>query len=153
MLEWVLAGFTGLSALTAAAALLRLGTQRSIDQETLNEMRRKAAREQEEREAKRRREDDERERKRITDDERRREVLASELAALTRRSNERFQQWQDAIADLDELWAAYEDDLMPWIRKAQRKLNDAGIDIEPPPTLRRLHRHRPQPIGDMASHE
>lgn len=153
MLDWILAGFAGLSALTAAAALLRLGTQRSIDQETLNEMRRKAALEQEERDRKRRIEDDARDEKRRRDDEERRDVLRSELEQLTERSNSRFAYWQDAIADLDDLWAAYEDDLMPWIRKAQRKLHDAGIDIEPPPTLRRLHRHRPQPIGDMANYE
>lgn len=142
MLPWILAGFTGLSALTAAAALWRLGTQKNIDEETLKQMRRQAQLEEEARDRKRREEDDQRDRKRRDDDEARGAVLRQELAALTKRSNDRFQQWQDTVADLDDLWATVEDELLPWIRDAYRKLRESNIDIRQPPTIRsRRARH------------
>lgn len=142
ILQWILAGCTILSALVAATALLRLGTQKGIDNETLNKMQREREREEQEREQKRRVEEDLRERRRIDADERRNAVLRRELADLTERSNQRFQQWQDAVADLDELWSTVEDDLLPWIREAYSKLLERGIDIRRPPPIRRRERRR-----------
>ncbi|WP_197515461.1 hypothetical protein, partial [Mycobacterium sp. E1747] len=81
-------------------------------------------------------------RRRIDADERRSAVLRRELADLTERSNQRFQQWQDAVADLDELWSTVEDDLLPWIREAYSKLLERGIDIRRPPPIRRRERRR-----------
>jgi hypothetical protein len=141
MLQWVLAGCTVLSALVAAAALVRLGTQRGIDEETLNKMRREREREEDERDCKRREEDQRRDQQRIDADERRNSILRDELAQLASRSNERFQQWQEAVADLDELWATVEDDLLPWMRDAYSKLAEAGIEIRRPPAIYRRERH------------
>lgn len=141
MLQWILAGCTVLSTVVAVSALVRLGTQRGIDEETLNKMKRERAREEEERDRKRREEDERREQKRIDDDERRGAILREELAELAKRSNQRFQQWQEAVADLDELWATVEDDLLPWMRDAYSKLVEAGIEIPRPPAIYRRERH------------
>ncbi|OBL08220.1 hypothetical protein A5646_12855 [Mycobacterium sp. 1245499.0] len=140
MIQWILAGCTILSALVAAAALLRLGTQRGIDNETLRKMQREREREEQERDQQRRVAEELRERQRIDADERRSAVLRAELSELVRRSNKRFQQWQDAVADLDELWATVEEELLPWIREAYSKLLEQGIEIRRPPAIRRRER-------------
>lgn len=140
LLQWVLAGCTILSALVAAAALVRLGTQRGIDDETLRKMKREREREEQEREQQRRVDEELRERRRIDADERRSAILRAELSELAKRSNQRFEQWQEAVADLDELWATVEDDLLPWIREAYSKLLERGIEIRRPPAIRRRER-------------
>lgn len=147
LLQWVLAGFAGLSALAASVAVVRVGTQRSIDNATLTKMKREEREEQERRERRRKEDEERRDQARIQADERRNAVLREELSALTTRSNKRFHQWQETVADLDELWAMIEDDMLPWIREAYQKLMAAGIEIRRPPTMRRVRR-QPQPIDD-----
>lgn len=149
MLQWILAACTVLSALVAAAALLRLGTQRGIDSETLRKMQRERLREEEERDRKRQEEDRAREQQRIEADEKRNAILRGELSELAKSSNKRFQQWQDAVADLDDLWATVEDDLLPWMREAYSKLVEQGIEIRRPPAIRRRERRTTQLVdGD-----
>ncbi|OCB41883.1 hypothetical protein A5677_00485 [Mycobacterium malmoense] len=140
MLPWILGGCTVVSTLIALTALVRLGTQRGIDEETLDKMRREREREEAERDRKRREDEERRERQRIEADEKRSLILRDELAELAKRSNQRFQQWQEAVADLDELWATVEDDLLPWMRDAYSKLTAAGIEIPRPPAIYRRER-------------
>lgn len=121
---------SGVSA-TAAVSALMLPRRRKLDQTALEKAKRDLA-------------DDDAKRnlERVQQDILRSESLRRELGDLSRISNERFQQWQDAIADLDELWAFIEDQMLPWQRKAYRDLRERGSEIEAPPGLpRRKKRH------------
>ena len=120
---------SGVSATTALAALM-LPRRRRLDSLALD----KAKRELADDDAKRNLE-------RVQQDIMRSESLRKELGDLSRISNERFRQWQDAIQDLDELWAFIEDEMLPWQRKAYRDLRERGSEIEPPPILPRRKSH------------
>jgi uncharacterized protein (DUF3084 family) len=83
----------------------------------------------------------EREAKRQRLDDERAANLRKELGDLSRISNQRFRQWQEAIGDLDELWTFLEDEVLPWTRQAYGELKAGGSKIKAPPSVlpRRMH--------------
>jgi hypothetical protein len=132
----ILIGSAVISTLCAVVAILMSRGRLTLDKETLEKLRREQAEQ-----------DSARNRERVVADEKRVAVLHQEIDALTRTSNDRFKNWQEAIRDLDELWQFIEDH-MPWDREAYRELRALGSKINPPPTIGRRRHYD----GDGAPH-
>lgn len=127
-----------ISAISALGGLGAVGLLRGkwkIDKETIAKMERDRNDADAKRDTERRMADEERDRKRRLDDEERSKDLRTELGVLSKLSFERFKSWRAAQADLDEVWE-YIDQHAPWDNEAYQKLNQHGIAISPPPTLK-----------------
>jgi hypothetical protein len=132
MLVWLPLIISALGLLIAAIGFIASRPTRKLDEAQLERLKSAAKAEMlteaERLDEKRRREDDARA-----------ERQRKELNALSRRSNELFGQWQDAVRDLDELWAFVEDEVLPWQRRAFKELRELGSEITAPPQLARRH--------------
>lgn len=138
MLAIVLASFSGFSALVSITVLARFGNAFKIDKATLLKMNKEREDAEAQREKTRAEIDEKRHLELREADEKRYAVQRTEIEQLTRTANDRFNQWQDAIRDLDELWQ-YVEDHVPWDREAMRLLRAANIAISTPPQLGKRH--------------
>lgn len=142
---------SGLSALGGFSAVFLLRGRMKLDKMTLDSMDRERREKDEQRDRERRLADEERDRLRRKEDDDRVASLRMELGQLSTLANDRFNQWRDAIDDIDEMWE-YIEAHQPWDREAYRKLNEASISISKPPELapRRSRQRTNGGAGDAA---